>query len=141
MARIGFIILIGIVVNNAIVLIDLVNRLRKEGFARFDALMSAGKQRFRPIMLTAFTTIGGLIPMALGNTKMIGMSYKPLGLVIIGGMMFSTLVSLIAVPWAYMLFDDMRNYFKRLIGGIMIKKQDRIEGTIQPEMAVSGENQ
>jgi len=55
-------------------------------------------------------------------------------------MMFSTLVSLIAVPWAYMLFDDMRNYFKRLIGGIMIKKQDRIDGAIQPEMVVSGEN-
>lgn len=137
MSRIGFIILIGIVVNNAIVLIDLVNRLRKEGFSRVDALLSAGKQRFRPILMTAFTTIGGLIPMALGNTKMIGISYKPLGLTIIGGMMFSTLVSLIAVPWAYMLFDDLRNYFKRLIAGVIIKKQQRLGGYVQPEMRSS----
>jgi len=90
--------------------------------------------------MTAFTTIGGLIPMALGNTKMIGMSYQPLGLTIIGGMMFSTLVSLIAVPWAYMLFDDMRNYFKRLFGGVILKKQDGLEGRAQPEMMVSAEN-
>ena len=122
MSGIGLIILIGIVVNNAIVLIDLVNRLRLRGYSRKDALLEAGEKRFRPILMTAFTTIGGLIPLALGNAKMIGISYKPLGLTIIGGMMFSTLVSLIAVPWAYMLFDDMRNYFKRVIGGILIRK-------------------
>lgn len=74
-------------------------------------------------MMTAFTTIGGLIPMALGNAKMIGISYKPLGITIIGGMMFSTFVSLIAVPWAYLLFDDLRNYFKRIVGGILIKRE------------------
>ena len=126
MSMIGFIILIGIVVNNAIVLIDLVNRLRIEGYSRLDALKSGGMQRFRPIMMTAFTTIGGLIPMALGNAKMIGISYQPLGLTIIGGMMFSTLVALIAVPWAYLLFDDMRNYFKRMVGGILLKKEGSI---------------
>ena len=126
MSGIGLIILIGIVVNNAIVLIDLVNRLRTEGYSRTDALLEAGKKRFRPILMTAFTTIGGLIPMALGNAKMIGISYKPLGLTIVGGMMFSTLVSLIAVPWAYMLFDDMRNYFKRVVGGILIRKNKAV---------------
>ena len=135
MSGIGLIILIGIVVNNAIVLIDLVNRLRIEGYSRRDALLEAGKKRFRPILMTAFTTIGGLIPMALGNAKMIGISYKPLGLTIVGGMMFSTLVSLIAVPWAYMLFDDMRNYFKRVVGGILIRKSkpltEEIEATFQ----------
>ena len=77
--------------------------------------------------------------MALGNTKMIGISYQPLGLTIIGGMMFSTMVSLIAVPWAYMLFDDMRNYFKRLVAGIIIKKQDRISGHAQPELMTHAE--
>ncbi len=133
MSKIGFIILIGIVVNNAIVLIDLVNRLRIEGHSRFDALVSAGHQRFRPIMMTAFTTIGGLIPMALGNAKMIGISYKPLGLTIIGGMMFSTFVALIAVPWAYMLFDDLRNYSKRVVGGIILKKGPSVSATAQLE--------
>jgi HAE1 family hydrophobic/amphiphilic exporter-1 len=133
MSRIGYIILIGIVVNNAIVLIDLVNRLRVEGFSRMDALLSAGKQRFRPIMMTAFTTIGGLIPMALGNTKMIGISYKPLGITIIGGMIFSTMVSLVAVPWAYMLFDDLRNYFKRVLGGILLKKEAKQEEILQTQ--------
>ena len=119
MSRIGFIILIGVVVNNSIVLIDLVNRLRKQGFARFDALMKAGSNRFRPILMTAFTTIGGLIPMAMGNAKMIGISYSPMGRTIIGGLIFSTLVSLVAVPWAYTLFDDMRAYFKRLVSGVL----------------------
>ncbi|KAA3615637.1 MAG: efflux RND transporter permease subunit [Calditrichaeota bacterium] len=132
MSGIGLIILIGVVVNNAIVLIDLVNRLRLEGYSRRDALVEAGRKRFRPILMTAFTTIGGLIPMALGNAKMIGISYKPLGLTIVGGMMFSTLVSLIAVPWAYMLFDDMRNYFKRMVGGILIRKNKQVDEETVP---------
>jgi HAE1 family hydrophobic/amphiphilic exporter-1 len=123
MSRIGFIILVGIVVNNAIVLIDLVNRLRKEGYSRYDAILEAGRQRFRPILMTAFTTIGGLIPMAVGNAQMIGMSYAPMGRTIIGGLLTSTLLSLIAVPWAYTLFDDMGIYFRK-ITALFLKKQD-----------------
>ena len=119
MSQIGFIILIGIVVNNAIVLVDLVNRMRMEGFSRMDALIQAGKNRYRPILMTAFTTIGGLIPMAVGNAKMIGIPYAPMGRTIIGGLIFSTLVSLIAVPWAYTLFDDMRIYFRKLVTGTL----------------------
>ncbi|NIR47186.1 efflux RND transporter permease subunit [candidate division KSB1 bacterium] len=114
MSLIGFVILVGIVVNNAIVLIDLINRLRNEGYTRFDAILEAGKQRYRPILMTAFTTIGGLIPMAIGNASMIGIPYAPMGRTIIGGLLTSTLLSLIAVPWAYTLFDDMREYFKKL---------------------------
>ncbi|NIW78377.1 MAG: MMPL family transporter, partial [Calditrichae bacterium] len=71
MSQIGFVILVGIVVNNAIVLIDLINRLRNEGYDRFEAIIEAGKHRFRPILMTAFTTIGGLLPMAIGNAQMI----------------------------------------------------------------------
>jgi len=124
MSQIGFVILIGIVVNNAIVLVDLVNRLRKEGMSRFDALLEAGKNRFRPILMTAFTTIGGLIPMAVGNAKMIGIPYSPMGRTIIGGLIFSTMVSLLAVPWAYTLFDDMRNYFKQLVAGVLQRRKE-----------------
>ena len=108
-------ILVGVVVNNAIVLIDLINRLRNEGLSRHDAIIEAGKHRFRPILMTAFTTIGGLIPMAVGNTQMIGISYSPMGRTIIGGLLSSTFLTLIAVPWAYTLFDDMRNYFKKIV--------------------------
>ncbi len=123
MSRIGFIILIGIVVNNAIVLIDLVNRLRHQGRSRFEALVEAGQHRFRPILMTAFTTIGGLIPMAVGNSKMIGIPYAPMGRTIIGGLIFATFVSLIAVPWAYTVFDDMRTYFRKLVGGVIIRRK------------------
>ena len=114
MSRIGFVILVGVVVNNAIVLIDLINRLRKEGWSRHDAIIEAGKHRFRPILMTAFTTIGGLLPMAIGNAAMIGIPYAPMGRTIIGGLLTSTVLSLIAVPWAYTIFDDMREYFKKL---------------------------
>jgi HAE1 family hydrophobic/amphiphilic exporter-1 len=134
MSRIGFIILIGIVVNNAIVLIDLVNRLRKEGYSRFDAIMEAGRQRFRPILMTAFTTIGGLIPMAVGNAQMIGIPYAPMGRTIIGGLLTSTVLSLIAVPWAYVLFDDLRNYFSKITALYLRKEKTEAE----PAAVISG---
>ncbi len=114
MSQIGFVILVGIVVNNAIVLIDFINRLRAQGLSRAEAILEAGKHRFRPILMTAFTTIGGLIPMAIGGAQMIGIPYAPMGRTIIGGLLTSTLLSLLAVPWAYTLFDDMRMYFARL---------------------------
>ena len=72
MSIIGMVILIGVVVNNAIVLIDLANRLRDEGMDRLEALMEAGRHRFRPILMTTFTTAFGLIPMAVGNSKLSG---------------------------------------------------------------------
>jgi HAE1 family hydrophobic/amphiphilic exporter-1 len=127
MSRIGFIILVGIVVNNAIVLIDLVNRLRKEGYSRFDAIMESGRQRFRPILMTAFTTIGGLLPMAVGNAQMIGIPYAPMGRTIIGGLLTSTILSLIAVPWAYVLFDDLRNYFSKITALYLSKEKQKTE--------------
>lgn len=114
MSQLGFVILAGVVVNNAIVLVDLINRLRNEGLTRFEAILEAGRQRFRPILMTAFTTIGGLIPMAVGNAAMIGIPYAPMGRTIIGGLLTSTILSLIAVPWIYCVFDDMREYFKKL---------------------------
>jgi len=64
-----------------------------------------------------------LLPMAIGNTSMIGIPYAPMGRTIIGGLLSSTLLSLIAVPWAYTLFDDMREYFKRLTALYISKKR------------------
>ncbi len=108
MAGIGLIILIGIVVNNAIVLIDMINRLRASGVSREEAIIQAGHYRFRPILMTAFTTIFGLIPMAVGNANLIGMPYAPLGRVMIGGLLTSTALTLVAVPLFYTFFDDLR---------------------------------
>ena len=112
MAGIGLIILIGVVVNNAIVLVDLINRFRKEGMSRQDALIEAGKHRFRPILMTALTTIFGLIPMALGNSSLIGIPYAPMGRTIMGGLLTSTLFTLIFVPLAYTYFDDLREFIQ-----------------------------
>lgn len=111
---IGFIVLVGVVVNNAIVLIDLTNRYRQDGKSRQDAILDAGKHRFRPILMTAMTSIAGLLPIAIGDTKVIGMSIAPMGITIIGGLLVSSLLTLIAVPVIYTLIDDLQNWLARI---------------------------
>lgn len=127
MASVGAMILIGIVVNNGIVLIDLAQRLMKEGLARNEALMEASRQRFRPIWITSLTTIFGMIPMAIGGSKMMDMSYSPLGRVIIGGLMVSTFLTLIVVPLFYAMLDDLRNWFKSTVRGMMTPSRKVLE--------------
>ncbi|MEM6454037.1 MAG: efflux RND transporter permease subunit [Acidobacteriota bacterium] len=105
---VGIVLLVGVVVNNGIVLIDYVNRLRAEGMARREAVLLAADRRFRPIMMTALTTVAGMIPLTLGGTNSIGMSYTSFGLTLIGGMTTATLLTLLVVPVAYTLFDDVR---------------------------------
>ncbi|MSU47927.1 MAG: efflux RND transporter permease subunit [Opitutus sp.] len=118
MARIGIVILIGVVVNNAIVLVDMANRLRAEGRERFDALVEAGRHRFRPILMTTLTTVCGLIPMALGKSRVIGMAYAPLGRTMIGGLLAATLLTLVIVPLFYALLDDLREHSTRIWSSI-----------------------
>ncbi len=114
LSGIGTVILVGVVVNNAIVLIDLANRLRAEGHDRFEALMAAGRLRFRPILMTTFTTICGLLPMAVGNARMIGMPYAPLGRTMMGGLLASMVLTLVIVPLCYTFFDDLRELLRRV---------------------------
>ena len=114
LSGIGTVILVGVVVNNAIVLIDLANRLRAEGHDRFEALMEAGRLRFRPILMTTFTTICGLLPMAVGNARMIGMPYAPLGRTMMGGLLASMVLTLVIVPLCYTFFDDLRELLRRV---------------------------
>ena len=116
MARIGVVILVGVVVNNAIVLIDMANRLRAEGRARMDALMEAGRYRLRPILMTTMCTVTGLIPMAVGNSKIVGMSYAPLGRTMIGGLLVAMALTLVVVPLFYTLLDDLREHTARVFG-------------------------
>jgi HAE1 family hydrophobic/amphiphilic exporter-1 len=122
MARIGIVILVGVVVNNAIVLVDMANRLRAEGMSRFDALVDAGRHRFRPILMTTMTTVCGLIPMALGNSKVVGMPYAPLGRTMIGGLMAATLLTLVIVPLFYSYLDDLREHTARVMRAAFRKR-------------------
>ncbi|MDR1608871.1 MAG: efflux RND transporter permease subunit [Deltaproteobacteria bacterium] len=101
---IGLIILAGVVVNNAIILIDQANSLiRKEGWELTPALLETGKRRLRPIMMTTLTTILGLIPMAMGFGEG-GETQAPLGRTVIGGLASSTFITLFLVPVVYQLF-------------------------------------
>lgn len=109
MASIGIVMLIGIVVNHAIVLVDRINQLRQEGMERSEAVLEACSQRFRPILMTTLTTIGGLIPMAWGGTTFIGLPYAPLGRTVIGGLTSSVILSLLVIPILYTLIDDLRS--------------------------------
>ena len=116
MASIGVVILVGIVVNNAIVLVDAVNRLRRAGRTREEAIVEAGRTRFRAIWMTTLTTLVGLVPMAFGSSNIVGVPYYPLGRTVMGGLLASTLVSLYVVPLCYTLFDDLREWGMRALG-------------------------
>ncbi len=112
MAGVGLIILVGIVVNNAIVLVDKIN-VNLTTKDRVEALVDAGRVRLRPIVMTALTTIGGLIPMAIGGSQIVGIPYAPLGRTVIGGLIASTVFTLIVVPVFYTILDDLRNFWSR----------------------------
>ena len=100
----GFLFLIGIVVTNAIVLITFVAQLRSQGLGALDAMMLSGRTRLRPILMTAFTTILALFPLAVSDTS--GLVGAELATVVIGGLISSTFLTLVAVPVTYMLLHD-----------------------------------
>lgn len=109
-AMIGFIMLSGIIVNNGIVLVDYTNQLRMDGMSKRDALIQAGKDRFRPIIMTALTTILGLSTMAAGMGMGGGM-VQPMAIVTIGGLIYGTLLTLFVVPCIYDMLN--RKEYKR----------------------------
>jgi HAE1 family hydrophobic/amphiphilic exporter-1 len=101
---IGLILLAGIVVNNAIVLLDLINQLRAKGMAKIEAILEGGRSRLRPILMTALTTILGLLPLALGIGE--GAEVRsPMAITVIGGLTVSTLLTLIVIPVVYAVVD------------------------------------
>ena len=112
MAWIGVLVLIGVVVNNAIVFIDHINTLRSDGRTRHRAIVQAGQERLRPILMTAATTILGLIPLCIGTTKVggDGPAYYPMARAIVGGLAFSTFITLVILPAVYLFFDDLRRW-------------------------------
>jgi hydrophobic/amphiphilic exporter-1 (mainly G- bacteria), HAE1 family len=114
MASMGGVVLIGVVVNNAIVLVDMINRLRESGMPRVQAILEAGRNRYRPILMTTFTTVFGLLPMAVSTGNMMGMPYAPLGRTMMGGLISSTFLTLLVVPIFYTLLDDLRTSMGRI---------------------------
>ncbi|MFI9064992.1 efflux RND transporter permease subunit [Streptomyces sp. NPDC053429] len=115
-AMIGMLMLIGIVVTNAIVLIDLVNQYRRQGLGVVEAVVEGGRHRLRPILMTALATIFALLPMALGVTGEGGFISQPLAVVVIGGLVSSTLLTLLLVPTLYTmveLFKERRRAKRR----------------------------
>ncbi len=117
MAWIGVLILIGVVVNNGIVLIDHINQLRARGSGRYEAIVQAGGNRIRPILMTAGTTILSLIPLCFTTIEIGGNGppYYPMARAIVGGLAFSTLVTLIILPTIYVLLDDFRRWAMRVV--------------------------
>lgn len=103
-AFIGVIMLAGIVVNNAIVLVDLINQLRAKGVEKTEAIMEAGRERLRPILMTTLTTALGLLPMAIGFGEGAEMR-TPMAITVIGGLLVSTLLTLVVIPVVYSLLD------------------------------------
>jgi HAE1 family hydrophobic/amphiphilic exporter-1 len=104
-ALIGMLLLVGIVVTNAIVLIDLINQYRREGKPIQEAIMDGARQRLRPILMTALATIFALMPMAFGITGGGGFISQPLAIVVIGGLFSSTVLTLVIVPVLYWLVE------------------------------------
>jgi HAE1 family hydrophobic/amphiphilic exporter-1 len=116
MVVVGLILLAGIVVNNAIVLLDHVQRLRRQGLSRLQSLLQGGQDRLRPILMTALTTIFGLMPMA--NPDLFpgegGSGYESMAVTVAGGLAFSTFLTLLVVPLFYTYFDDLAQALRRL---------------------------
>jgi HAE1 family hydrophobic/amphiphilic exporter-1 len=103
-AYIGVIMLAGIVVNNAILLVDMINQLRARGVEKTAAIMESGRTRLRPIMMTTLTTVLGLLPMAISFGE--GTEVRtPMAITVIGGLTVSTLLTLVVIPVVYSLLD------------------------------------
>ena len=113
-ALMGIILLGGVVVNNAIILVDEINRLRRDGMRAKRAAVTAALSRIRPIAMTSFTTILGLLPLALSRTEESGL-WAPMALVVIGGMTLTTFLTPILVPSLCLLLEDGRTLISSLI--------------------------
>jgi HAE1 family hydrophobic/amphiphilic exporter-1 len=127
---IGVLMLVGIVVTNAIVLMDLINKYREDGMSIADAVVEGGRRRLRPILMTAAATIFALLPMALGLTQSGAFISRPLAVVVIGGLVSSTLLTLVLVPTLYTMVENTKERFR--------KRRERKRGSAaqseQPEL-------
>jgi HAE1 family hydrophobic/amphiphilic exporter-1 len=130
MAFIGILVLMGVVVNNGIVMIEHINNLRRRGLNRTEALVEGSKERLRPILMTMGTAILAMVPIAVGGTQMggDGPAYYPMARAIAGGLAFSTIVSLLFLPTIYAILDDLRAGTSRVIRRARGKPEASVPG-------------
>jgi len=111
---IGFLILLGVVVNNGIILIDFINILQRQGFRRARAILTGGLSRVRPIIITAVTTCVAMLPLALGNSEYVKAIGPPFAVTVIGGLSVSTLLTLVFIPMLYNGLENAVSWLKAL---------------------------
>ncbi|MGZ8803954.1 MAG: efflux RND transporter permease subunit [Microbacterium sp.] len=133
---IGVLMLIGIVVTNAIVLVDLVNQYRTKGLSAYDATIAGGSRRLRPILMTALATIFALTPLALGITGQGGFISQPLAIVVIGGLVSSTVLTLLVLPTLYNLVEGSKE--RRAAKRAGSDESDAAAGGLSPVLVGAG---
>ncbi len=146
MAFIGILVLMGVVVNNGIVLVEHINNLRRRGMGRTEALVTGGRERLRPILMTMGTAILAMVPIAMGSTQIGGEGppYYPMARAIAGGLAFSTVVSLLFLPTIYAMLDDASQGTSRLIERAKRRRggrdhaERRSTGAALPRQSVTG---
>jgi len=133
-------ILVGVVVNIGIVLVAHINNLRASGLSRNAAIIQAGRDRLRPILMTTLTTLLAMLPLAIGDAQVGGggvggggPAYFPMARAIIGGLAFSGVLSLFVVPAFYEWFDDLNQWRRRVIGAA--RERNVRQETISPAAA------
>lgn len=128
-AQIGLVALMGLVMKNGILLVDHANQLREDGSSSREAISAAGPVRLRPVLMTAFSTIAGMVPVAIATTD--GAEWRnPMGVLVIGGLASSTLLTLLVVPVAYTVADDLRGLPRRLVD--LLKRPIRVRAPRSP---------
>ena len=128
MSLLGGIMLIGIVVKNGIVLIDYITLCRERGQAVLHSVVTAGRSRLRPVLMTSLTTILGMVPMAISAGEG-SETWRPMGIAVIGGMVFSTIITMIIVPAVYAAMDKSGSRDKKKI----LSKQFKFMADFNPE--------
>ncbi|MFT3896146.1 MAG: efflux RND transporter permease subunit [Thermomonas sp.] len=130
MAFIGILVLMGVVVNNGIVMIEHINNLRRRGLSRTEALVEGSRERLRPILMTMGTAILAMVPIAMTTTQIggDGPPYYPMARAIAGGLAFSTVVSLLFLPTIYAMLDDLRNATGKLVARAKLRRGRSADG-------------
>ena len=127
-AALGGIMLVGIVTKNGIVLIDFINLMRERGIRLYDAIAMACRSRLRPVLMTSLTTILGMVPMAISAGEG-SETWRPMGIAVIGGMIFSTIITMLIVPAVYAAMDKSGSRDKKKI----LSKQFKFMADFNPE--------
>lgn len=137
MGWLGILVVCGLVVNNGIILIDAINKRRRSGFSRTEAIIIGGKNRVRPILMTTLTTILGLAPLVIpamfpqffGPQEGRSGMYSPVGIAIVGGLVTSTPLTLFIIPVVYVFLDDLTRWAKNVLDNTL--KRSRLTTATQ----------